>query len=246
MRRLLLALPFALVFPVAARSDEASDLRDRVLKAAAKEPADLQKFKLFTLKAKGTSRVAGGKPVPTAFDVVAVYPGKLKATLDVGEGANRYVVTRCASDDRGWTRGNNFPPIDLATEDLNDFRSDAYAVFASTLLTLTEKETTVSMGERSKVGPDPVVSLKLSRRPYPEVTLFFDEKSHVLRKMSYRSRQNGVMLLKEMVYAEHKQVGGLMLPTKQTTFVPGKEVYKWDEMTFEFPDKLDGNTFDKP
>jgi hypothetical protein len=249
MRRLLLAIPFALVLPAAARPDEASDLRDRVLKAAAKEPADIQKFKLFTLRARGTSRVGGVDPVPTAFEVVAVYPGKLKATWEVGEGANKQVVTRCASDDRGWTRGNTFPSADLPAEELNDLRNDAYAVFASTLVTLTEKETTVSLGERSKVGPDAVVALKLTRRPYPEVTLCFDEKTHLLRKMSYRSRQNGVMLLKEMVYGGHKQVGGLTLPTTQTTYVTRvarEEVYKWDEMTFEFPDKLDGKTFDKP
>ena len=246
MRQLLFAIPLTLLFPTAARSDEAADLKDRVLKAAAKDPADILKFKLYTLKAKGTSRVpTADKPLPTTFELAAVYPGKLKATWNVGEGEFKHIVTRCASDDRGWQSGNSFPTSELSTEDLNDLRTDMYGVFCSTLLTLTEKETRVTLGERAKVGVDSVVSLKLSRRPYPDVTLYFDEKSHLLRKMAYRSRQAGLTKSREFVYDGHKLVGGLMLPTTQTTYVDRKEAYKWDEMTFEFPDKLDGRTFER-
>lgn len=245
MRHLLLALPLALVLPTAARPDEAADLRDRVLKAAAGDPADIQKFKLYTLQARGTSKVTG-EALPANFELVAVYPSKLKAAWEFGEGAGKNLVTICAADDRGWRRGNNFPVADLSAEELNDFRSDVYAVFASTLLTLTEKETKVTLGERSKVGPDPVVSLKLTRRPYPEVTLSFDEKTLLLRKMAYRSRENGVVTLKEMVYSNHKPTGGLMLPTTQSTYVRGQEVYTWKEMTFTFPDRLDAKTFERP
>lgn len=245
MPRLLLALPLALAVATPARPDEAADLKDRVLKAAARDPADIQKFKLFTLKAKGTSR-ASGEPLPAGFELAAVYPGKLKATWAFGEGAGKQVVTICATDDRGWRRGTNFPAADLGTEELNDFRSDAFAVFTSTLLPLAEKDTKVLPGGRSKVGADPVVGLKVVRRPYPEVTLYFDENTLLLRKMSYRSRENGIILQKEMVYGGHKPTSGLVLPTTQTTSVNGREVYTWTEMTFEFPDKLDGKTFDKP
>src|SRR5262249_7786251 len=136
--------------------------------------------------------------------------------------------------------------IDLSVEELNDFRTDVYGVFASNLLTLTEPETKLSLGPRTKVGNDPVVGLKLSRRPYPEVTLLFDEKTSVLRKMSYRGRENGIVLSKEMIFGGHKEIGGLTLPTTQTMFIQQKEVYTWTEMNFGFPDKLDDKTFDKP
>jgi hypothetical protein len=245
MPRLLLALPLALVLPTAARPDEAADLKDRVLKAAARDPAGIQKFKLFTLKAKGKSRVTGTE-TPADFDLAAVYPGKLKATWEFGAGAGKQFVTMCASDDRGWRQGTNFPPTDLSVEELNDFRSDAYGLFASTLLPLTEKETKVSLGGRAKVGEDPVVSLKLVRRPYPEVTLSFDEKTLLLRKMGYRSRENGRLMLKEMVYSNHQTVGGLALPATQTTYVDGGEKFTWTEMTFAFPDNLNIKTFEKP
>src|SRR5437764_1085167 len=78
-----------------------------------------------------------------------------------------------------------------------------------------------------KVGSAPVVGLKVGRRPWPEVTLWFDEKTSLLRKMAYRSREAGATLSKEMIYDGHKEVSGLMVPTKQATVVQGREVYQW-------------------
>jgi hypothetical protein len=243
--RLLLALPLALLVTASARPDEVTELRDRVLHAAAKDPADIQKFKIYTMKAKGTSKLSA-EPTAAVFDLTVVYPSKLKGTWEFGGSQNKQSVTICASDDKGWRVGTNFPITDLSVEELNDFRTDVYGVFSSTLLTLTEPETKLSLAGRSKIGADSVVGLQLSRRPFPQITLQFDEKTNLLRKMSYRGRENGVLMTKEMVYGGHKTVGGLTLPTKQTTVVDGKEVYSWTEMTFDFPDKLDSKTFDKP
>jgi hypothetical protein len=245
MRRLLLALPVALLLPAPARPDEVTELRDRVLHAAAQAPADINKFKLFRMKAKGTSKLSA-EPTAATFDLAAVYPGKLKATWEFGGGENKQFVTVCGSDDKGWRHGTNFPATDLTLEELNDFRTDVYGVFCSTLLTLTEPDTKLALTGHSKVGSDPVIGLRLSRRPYPAITLMFDEKTLLLRRMSYRGRENGVLMTKDMTYGGHKAVGGLTLPTTQTTAVDGKEVYTWIEMTFEFPDKIDGKTFDKP
>jgi hypothetical protein len=245
MRRLLLALPFALALPAAARPDEVSDLRDRVLKAAAKDPADINKFKGFVLKAKGTAR-PNEEAVSATLELVAVYPGKVKMTWGFTSGEMKHVHTDCASDDKGWRQATNIPTMDLSVEELNDLRTDVYGVFCWTLLALTEPETKLALGGRSKVGADSVVSLQLTRRPYREVTLLFDEKTYLLRKVSYRGRERGVLMTKELIFDGHKPVGGLTLPMTQKIVVDGKEVYNWTELTFEFPDKLDGKTFEKP
>lgn len=245
MRCLLLTLPLALVWTATARPDEVADLRDRVLRAAAKDPKDLKKFRMFTLTAQGTS-LLGPEPVTGTFRMVAVYPGQLKLSWQFGSGDNQSMVTVCADNDRGWRKDTGLLTTDLPPEDLNDLRTGIYGVFASTLLTLTEPETKLSLGGRSKVNGDPVVGLKLSRRPYPDVTLYFDEKTHLLRKMSYRARENGVVALKETLFGDHKQVTGLVLPTTQTTYTRGREEYSLKDMRYEFPDKLDGKTFDRP
>jgi hypothetical protein len=245
MSRQFLANSLVLVLAIGARADDATELRDRVLKAAAKNPADIQKFKAFKMKAKGISKLSA-EPQPANFELVAIYPGKLKGTWEFGGGENKQFVSIAASNDTGWRHGKDFPPADLSVEELNDFRSDMFGVFTSTLLTLTETDVKLTIAERAKVQGNTVVGLKVFRRPYPEMTLYFDETTYLPRKMIYRGRESGVLMTKEMIYGGHKETGGLTLPTTQTTIVQGKEIYTWTEMTFEFPDRIDLKVFEKP
>src|SRR4029079_420843 len=127
MRRLLLTLPLILLATGPARADEATDLRDKALAATAKDPADLKKFRGYTLKAKGKSHLTA-EPVDTTFDLIAVWPGKMRATWEFGGGANKKSATMCAVDDQGWQVATGLAPADLTPEELTDFRADAYAV----------------------------------------------------------------------------------------------------------------------
>ena len=96
------------------------------------------------------------------------------------------------------------------------------------------------------MGGDAVVGLKLSRRPWPDITLYFDEKTYLLRKMTYRARDSGIVVTKEMIFSDHADVAGIKLPTRQTALVQGKEIYTWKDMEYAFPDKIDPKTFEKP
>jgi hypothetical protein len=245
MRCLFFVLPAFFLVPAPARPDDATDLKDRVLRAAAKDPADLKKFRVHTVKAKGFSTLPGEK-VPATFELAAVYPGQLKATWEFGTGPKKNLLTQCGSDDRGWRAGSAFPAADMSLEEVNDFRADAYAIWVATLVTLDEPDTKLSLAGRGKVGPAPVVGLKVTHRPWPEVTLWFDDKSGLLRKMMYRSRNDGAMLSKEMLYDGHKETGGLTVPGKQTTIVQGREIYQWTEMEYAFPERIDRKVFEKP
>src|SRR5262249_30927097 len=245
MRRILLVLPVILAAPLAARGDDAADLRDRVIKAHAKDPEDLKKLRTYTLKAKGVSKI-NPDPQPATHEIVAVWPGKMRAIWEFGTGPAKNSLTLCVSDDRGWKRLTTAGTFDLTVEELNDFRADAYAFWVGTLTTLSDPETTITLAPKSKVGADPVLGLKLVRKPWPEVTLYFDEKTSLLRKMSYQSRDAGVITPKEMTYDGHKEFGGVMLPTRQTTTVRGRLIYEWTEMNYTFPDKVDAKTFEKP
>ena len=244
MRPPFLALSFALLLPAIALPDEATDLRDKALAAAAKDPADLKKFRVHTLKCKAVSHLIAG--LEGTFELAAEWPGKLRATWDMGSGPTRNAVTDCCLDDQGWRQGTNIPLSDLSLEDLNDMRANTYAVFAATLLTISDAETKLAPAGRSKVGGDAVVGLKLSRRPWPDITLYFDEKTYLLRKMTYRARDSGIVVTKEMIFSDHADVAGIKLPTRQTALVQGKEIYTWKDMEYAFPDKIDPKTFEKP
>jgi hypothetical protein len=245
MRRLFFVLPFTLLAPAPARPDEATDLRDRVIKAHAKDPADLKKFRVHTVKAKGDFK-GGSEPVAATFEMAAVYPGRMKLTWEFGTGAMKNVATLCGTDDQGWRTGSNFAAANLTVEEVNDFRADAYAIWVATLITLDDKDTKLSPAGRIRVGSSAVVGLKVARRPWPEVTLWFDEKTGLLRKVAYRSREAGATLSKEMTYDGHKEVSGLMVPTKHTVSIQGREVYNWKDMEYTFPDRIDPEVFAKP
>ncbi|HKB02206.1 MAG TPA: hypothetical protein VKD90_08305 [Gemmataceae bacterium] len=245
MRSLFFVLPLTLLAAAAVRADEATDLRDRVIKAHAKDPADLKKFKVHTVKAKGEFR-PGSDAVAATFEMAAVYPGRMKLTWEFGTGATKTSATLCGTDDQGWRKGSNFAAMDLAVEEVNDFRADAYAIWVATLITLDDKETRLSAAGRGRVGSSPVVGLKVARRPWPEVVLWFDDKTGLLRKMAYRSREAGATLNKEMTYDGHKEAGGLMVPTRHTISIQGREVYNWKEMEYTFPDRIEPDVFTKP
>jgi hypothetical protein len=245
MRRLFVILPIALLAPAPARPDDATDLRDRVVKAIAKDPADLKKLRVHTVKAKGEFKT-GSTVLPATFEMAAVYPGHMRLTWEFGDGPTKSSVTLCGADDRGWKRGTAFPPTDMTVEEVNDFRSDAYAIWVATLTTLEERDNKLSTAGRGRVGSVPVVGLKVARRPWPEVTLWFDEKTGLLRKMAYRSREAGATLSKEMIYDAHKEVSGLLVPTKQTNLVQGRDVYVWTELEYAFPEKIDPKLFARP
>lgn len=245
MRRLLFVLPFALLAPAPARPDDATDLRDRVIKAHAKDPAELKKFRVHTVKATGIFR-PGADQVPATFEMAAVYPGRMKLTWEFGTGAMKTTATLCGADDQGWRKGSNFTAQDLTVEEVNDFRADAYAIWVATLITLDDKETTLAPAGRTRAGPSPLVGLKVVRRPWPEVTLWFDEKTGLLRKMTYKSREAGATLNKEMTYDGHKEASGLMVPTKHTVSIQGRPVYNWEGLEYSFPERIDPAVFAKP
>jgi len=245
MRWLLLVLSFAFLHVTLARSDEATDLRDRAIKACAKEPADLKKLKIHTLKAKGISRI-GPEPAPATFELAAVWPSQVRLSWEFGVGAAKNVLTIVGTDDRGWKKIGDMKATELNVEDLNDFRADAYAIWVSTLSTLNDADSKLALVPPSKVNGEPVVGLKVTRRSWPEISLYFDDKTALLRKMAYKSREAGVTLNKELIYDGHKDFKGLLLPTKQTMLIQGREMLAWSEVEYTFPEKIEPKLFEKP
>ena len=196
------------------------------------------------MKAKGESLLTP-VPMPATFELSAVWPGQIRMHWEFGVGASKNTLTLLGSNDRGWKVGN-FPVAELSLEEMNDLRSDTYAIWVSTLTTLSDAESKLTPAPRSKVNGDAVLGLKVSRRPWPDITLYFDEKAGHLRKMTYRSREAGILMDKEMTFDGYKEVDGLVLPTKQSVVFKGKEVFRWTEMQYSFPEKIDPKTFEKP
>jgi hypothetical protein len=245
MRRLFLVLPLVFIFNSVVRADEVTDLRDRALKAFAKDPFDSKKMHVHTLKAKGTMKI-GNDPLPATFEESAVWPGQVRFSWEWGTGSTKNSVTMGGADDRGWRKIGTAAAMDLGIEEQNDLRADAYAMWVATLSTLSDTDSKLAVATPTKINGDPAFGIKVTRRSFPDITLHFDEKTGMLRKMAYRSRESGVTLNKEFLYDGHKQIKGLMLPTKETIIIQGKEAFVWGDLEYEFPEKIDAKTFEKP
>jgi hypothetical protein len=97
----------------------------------------------------------------------------------------------------------------------------------------------------AKFGDLELQGLKVTRRPWPDINLYFD-KDGLLRRASYRAREAGVSVDKDMICDGHKEMSGLKMPTRLSVHIQKREVLSWSEMEFSFPDKIDPKTFEKP
>jgi hypothetical protein len=244
MRRLLLAMA-VVGLPAVAAGGEAEDLRDRVLKAVAKNPADVSKLRTFTLKATGTNK-AGTAGMPSVMDMTASWPGKMMVRWENESGAGKNVSTQCVTDDRGWQQGSTIPLSDMSIAAVNDFRADAYARWVGMLGTLNDPGLQLKLAPPMKVGGVPAVGLIVIRKPMPEVMLHFDEKTLLVRRSAYAARDAGVLTTREFLWSEHKETAGLMLPTKEKVIIQGREMFDWTKLEFSFPEKIDPKVFAKP
>jgi hypothetical protein len=245
MRRLLLVLPIVFILNAIVRADEATDLRDRALKAFARDPADIKKMRIHTLKAEGVMNLGPDK-TPATFEQSAVWPGHVRFFWEWGTGTAKNSIAIGGIDDSAWRKIGPAAAMDLQFDDINDVRADAYAMWVATLSTLSEADSKLTVATPTKINGDPAFGIKVSRRSFPDVTLYFDEKSGLLRKMAYRAREAGVTANKELIYDGHKPIKGLMLPSKQTIVIQGKEAFVWSKLEYDFPEKIDSKTFEKP
>ncbi|HVK08173.1 MAG TPA: hypothetical protein VM597_05285 [Gemmataceae bacterium] len=244
MRRLLLAVA-VVGLPAAAPAGEVEDLRDRVLRAVADNPADLKKLRTYTLKGTGKNKV-GAVAIPAVMELTASWPGKMMARWENGEGAGKNISVQCVTDDRGWQQGSTIPLADMSIAAVNDFRADAYARWVAMLGTLNDPGQQLKLAPPMKVGGEPAVGLIVIRKPMPEVMLHFDAKTLLLRRSAYSAREAGVATTREFLWDGHKVVDGLKMPTKERVVIQGKEMFEWTTLEFKFPEAIDAKVFAKP
>ena len=91
-----------------------------------------------------------------------------------------------------------------------------------------------------------MTSITVTRRNWPDMTLSFDPKNNLLRKISYKARDNGVTKLQEILVGDHKEIEGVQLPQSMTLLMEGKEVFSWNKFEYLFPGKIDRAIFERP
>ena len=236
MPRLLLTLPLALVFTAVARPTRR---RTCATGPSRRPPRTRPTSEVQGVHPEGQGHLparpgTGGRHVRAGGRL----SGKLKVSWAFGSGDTKTAVAVCAFRRSGLDPRDQSgsPTRDMTVEELNDLRTDTYGVFASTLLTLTETETNWRAGRavegRGRTGSS---ALKLSPAGRPRGDAVFDERPTCCGRCPTGRGRMASSWRRRWCSAAHKEVGGLMPPTTQSTSAQGKEVYNLTEMQFTFP-----------
>ena len=140
MRVVYIAFLFAIASGHMARADDATDLRDRALKAHFQNPNDIKKYRTVSISATGTVR-SELEPTPATWEVQAIWPRKMRASYSFGGAGTKNIVTMTATDDRGWIQRGNLAAADFSLEQITDYWGDAYAIWVATVTTLMSPQT---------------------------------------------------------------------------------------------------------
>jgi hypothetical protein len=223
------------------RSGENSDGRALVEKAIkATGGADkLAKHTSATFKGKGTY-YGMGDGLPYAGSYAYQWPDKFRMEI---EG----VFTIVLNGDKGWIKEGG-ETKDMTKEQLTQQLHDQKAGWMTTLLPLKDKAFQIKAIGEAKVGKQEALGVKVTRKDYPEVALYFDKKTGFLVKSTFRTKspeQKFKEVTQDTYYHNYRDVDGVKLPTKMVVNRDGK-VFVEEEVSDYKAGKVDPKLFAKP
>lgn len=133
-------------------------------------------------------------------------------------------------------------------EDIDALKEAMHAEKAAGLALLGDKNIELALIGDDKVDDTPVVGVRVSEKGHKDVSLFFDKKTHLLKKIVNRGLdfQSHMEVEQERVIEEYKEFEGLKRPTKVTVNKDGKKQVVVEIAEMKYIDKPDDNTFSKP
>ena len=133
-------------------------------------------------------------------------------------------------------------------EDLEMLAEMIHAEEAASLALLGSKDIELSIIGEDKVGDTPVIGVRVTKKGRKDVNLYFDKKTHMLKKVENRgidflSRQE---VADEKIFDGYKETEGVKQPSKLTMNRDGKKYIEYEITEVEVTDKLDDSIFKKP
>jgi hypothetical protein len=250
---LVVGLSLALTGPVRAvpqRDKEESGpagVVNKAIKAVGGE-AKLKKLKSATLSMKGTFSERGMDVTFTMeVSVKDVTKYRLDATADImGKQENVLLVV---DGDKIWTKDRNMVREAPKEEALAIVRGDFQTLrLVQLLLPLKDKSIKLSALKEVKVGGKPAVGIKVKRKDYPDLEIYFDKKSHLPVKCTVlvEEKKGQAAVPHEFLLSEPKKLGGVMQFTKIVVNRDGKKVVEFELNAVRPEAKLKATLFDKP
>lgn len=224
-------------------ADEPRAIIDKAIKALGGEEK-LSK-KAGQSKGKGSIELMGG----LSFNQESSFslPDKFKEILDLEVNGQKINVTTAYNGKEAWivANGQALPTNDGLIKELKEVTN---VMRIGKLVYLKEKQYEVSTLGESKVDGKEVVGIKVARKGYRDVDMYFDKKSGLPVKVERRAVdiQSNQEYTEERIVTEYQDVDGAKVAKKVLVNRDGKKFMEIEIKEFKLLDMLDDNEFAKP
>jgi hypothetical protein len=219
--------------------DDGRAIVNQAIKAMGGEK-NLKKHQSFTFEDKGTYYGMGdGLPYTGKFAVQ--YPDKYRMEI-VG------VFVIVLNGDKGWTSGMG-EVKEMEKDQFDVQRHDHKAGWIQSILPLTDKAYQLKAAGEEKVDGKAARVVKVSRKDYPEVTLYFDKATNLLVKSEFMTKAADLKFKEvkmENYFSAYKDVEGAQTPFKMVMKRDGKLYVEAEVTEYKTTTKHDPKTFAKP
>jgi hypothetical protein len=253
MKRLVLAtgaLGALLVLAAFGRSGEDKDLRAIIDKAIAAHggEANLARFPARTLK--GTGKYYGmGEAIEYNVEI-ASHDQKFRFGMDLKVMNFDLKVVVVVNGKKGWEKVND-DVKEIAADELAEHKEQIHSEAVVSLLPLKkDKSYQLSLIGEVKVGDQPAVGVRVTKKGHRDVSLYFDKAKGHLVKSEYLIKDikggGDKEMLQTNLYYDYKEFQGTRHPTRLITERDGKKFSDTQLTELQLLEELDNSTFDQP
>jgi hypothetical protein len=230
------------------RADDQAEIKallDKAIKASGGEEK--------LAKAKGTvSKIKGkwygmGEGIPYTGEI-SIQPNQKRFEVNAEAGDMKFKFVQVIDGDKGWKQLNN-DTTDMEKEAIAEVKEELNLYQAKSLVALQDKEYTLSPLGETKVDKKKVTGLKVSRKGFRDVNLFFDKETGLLIKTETTIKDidmGGKEFTEESIFSDFKEIEGKKVPTKVVVNRDGKLYLEGESTEIKFHEKIDDGVFAKP
>jgi hypothetical protein len=227
------------LFLSAGDREDALAIIDRAIKAHGGEEA-LTKAQNAVRKGSGIQG-SGGQEAPFTDVITMNLPNKLRLNIEIGKGNTVVLVY---NGEQGWQRSGG-AVTEMGRDFRDEIREEAYILWLTTLAPLKKEGFDLAPVAEIKVDGKPAEGVKVSRKSYRQVRLYFDKGTGMLVKISGAGRVSGVVVEKEYLYSAYKDFDGARLFTQCVEMINGSKKSELKTATYELR-KSEDNVFTRP
>lgn len=250
MRTISCALLLACALVGGVRADDANAVKELLAKVTtayggAEKAAKLQ---AVTLKGKATASESGAD-ITFSFDISVQGLDSIKMDAEVSAGGQTHRIIMVVHGDKGWAHNATENKTEEAPKEVVPMvRQFLTALRAASLPQgLNLKDIQLAHGGEGKVNDTEAVILRIARKEFNDITLYFDKKSGLPLKSETRVKEpTGTEFNLEFFYSNIKKIDGVPHPHRVKMTRDGKDLAEIEFSEIKLAQKFDASTFAKP